>query len=59
MLPVLCGYFNKIITSLLSKEKNKLLEYLLLKKDGKIFDGLIKHISHHSLGLTLIQLLQV
>jgi hypothetical protein len=38
------------MTSLLTKEKQKLLEYLLIKKDGAIFDGLIKHITHHSLA---------
>lgn len=59
MLPVLCGYFNKIMTSLLTKEKQKLLEYLLIKKDGAIFDGLIKHIAHHSLALILIDLLNI
>lgn len=59
MLPVLCGYFNKIMTSLLTKEKQKLLEYLLIKKDGAIFDGLIKHIAHHSLALILIELLNI
>jgi len=57
MLPVLCGYFNRIITSLLTKEKQKLLEYFLLKRDGAIFDGLMKHITHHSLALLLIELL--
>jgi hypothetical protein len=36
-----------------------LLEYLLLKKEGKIFDGLLKHMSHHSLALLTIELLQV
>jgi len=57
MLPVLCGYFNKIINSLLIKEKQKLLEYLLIKKEGQIFDGLIKHITHHSLAILMIELL--
>ena len=50
MLSVLAGYFNKIISSVLAKENNKLLEYLLLKRDGLIFDGLMRHISHHSLA---------
>lgn len=59
MLPVLCGYFNKIMTALLTKEKQKLLEYLLIKKDGAIFDGLLKHITHHSLALILIDLLNI
>jgi len=47
------------MTSLLTKEKQKLLEYLLIKKDGAIFDGLIKHIAHHSLALILIDLLNI
>ena len=59
MLPVLCGYFNKIFVSLLGKEKQTTLEYLLLKRDGVILDGLLKHIRHHSLALLLIELLQI
>ena len=30
MLPVLCGYFNKIIQALLTKEKPKILDYLFI-----------------------------
>ena len=59
MLPVLCGYFNKILQSLLTKEKQQTLEYLLIKREGAIFDGLLKHIRHHSLALLLIELLQI
>ena len=59
MLPVLCGYFNKIVNSLLSKEKQQTLEYLLIKREGVVFDGLLKHIRHHSLALLLIELLQI
>lgn len=59
MLPVLCGYFNKIIGFLLSKDKQRMCEYLLLKTDGAIFDGLMKHMSHHSLALLTIELLQI
>ena len=36
-----------------------MLEYLLLKRDGTLFDGLMKHITHHSLALLLIELLQI
>ena len=57
MLPVLCGYFNKIFVALLGKEKQTTLEYLLLKREGVIFDGLLKHIRHHSLAILLIELL--
>jgi hypothetical protein len=59
MLPVLCGYFNRIIGSLLTKEKQKTLEYLFLKRNGAIFDALMKHINNHSLALLLIELLQI
>jgi hypothetical protein len=59
MLPVLCGYFNKIIGFLLSKDKQRMCEYLLLKTEGAIFDGLMKHMSHHSLALLTIELLQI
>ena len=30
MLSVLCGYFQKIVSSILNKENSKLLDYLLL-----------------------------
>jgi hypothetical protein len=59
MLSVLCGYFQKIVSSILNKENSKLLEYLLLRRDGIIFDGLMRHISHHSLAQLVIELLQV
>ena len=57
MLPVLCGYFNKIVQDLLRKEKDKVLEYLLIKQEGAIFDGLMKHIDHHSLATLLVELM--
>lgn len=59
MLPVLCGYFNKIVGSLLTKERQKFLEFILLQRNGELFDGLMKHISHHSLALLLVELLQI
>ena len=59
MLPVLCGYFNKIVCSLVTKEKQRVLEYLLLKKDGAIFDAIGGRIEHHSLALLLTELLQI
>ena len=30
-LPILCGYFNKIMQQLLIKQKNNILEYLLVE----------------------------
>lgn len=59
LLPVLCGYFNKIIGFLMTKEKAKMCEYLLIKTEGAIFDGLMRHMSHHSLALLTIELLQI
>jgi hypothetical protein len=59
MLPVLCGYFNKVLGNLLTKEKGKLLEYLLVQRQGAIFDGLMQHMQHHSLALLMIELLQI
>lgn len=50
MLSVLAGYFCKIISSLMSKEQNKFLEYILLKRDGAIFNGLMQHMTHHSMA---------
>jgi hypothetical protein len=32
------------------KQKTALLEYLLLERNGKIFNGLLRHIEHHSIG---------
>lgn len=58
-LPILCGYFLKIMDQLLNKQKQRLLEYLLLEQKGKIFDGLVKHLQHHSLALLLIKLIEV
>ena len=57
MLPVLCGYFNKIMGFLLTKEKQMLCEYLLLHRQGQIFDKIMKHIQHHSIGQFLIELM--
>jgi hypothetical protein len=59
MLSVLCGYFNKILVFILTKENSKFLEYLLLRRNGVIFDGLMSHIEHHSLAQLVIELLQV
>ena len=59
MLPVLCGYFNKILVSLVGKERHRVLAYLLLSKNGGILDALAGNINHHSLALLLIELLQI
>ena len=32
---------------------------MLILRQGNIFDGLLKHIRHHSLAILLIELLQV
>jgi hypothetical protein len=32
---------------------------LLLERKGKIFDGLLRHIEHHSIALLLISLLEI
>ena len=42
--PILCGYFNKIVQSLLGKVKVKLLTYVLVKRKGDIFDKLMQHL---------------
>ena len=59
LLPILCGYFLKIMQQMLAKQKNLLLEYLLLERKGKIFDGLLRHIEHHSIALLIISLLEI
>lgn len=35
------------------------LEYLLIQKKGRIFDGLLRHVEHHSVALLLISLLDI
>lgn len=59
LLPILCGYFNKIVQSLINKHKAVTLEYLLLRREGKIFDMLLNHMQNHSLAILLIELLQL
>jgi len=58
ILPILTGYFNKIVQSLLAKMKNLTLEYLLIVKKGSIFEVLLKHMHHYSLAVLLIELLE-
>ena len=57
-LPILCGYFLKVMEQMLDKQKLQTLEYLLLHQDGKIFNGLLRHIDHHSLATLLIKLIE-
>ena len=59
LLPILCGYFNKILQSFLNKHKQLTLEYLLIKRKGRIFDLLMNHMYNHSNAILLIELLQV
>jgi hypothetical protein len=59
LLPILCGYFHKVMGQLLLKQKTLFLEYLLLERKGHIFHGLLNHIEHHSIALLLITLLEV
>ena len=56
-LPILCGYFNKIVQSLLTKQKQTTLEYLLVKRQGDIFDLLMNFAQYHSLAILVIELL--
>ena len=57
-LPILCGYFLKVMEQLLDKQKQMTLEYLLLHQEGKIFSGLLRHLGHHSLATLLIKLIE-
>ena len=41
-LPILTGYFLKVMEQLLDKQKLPTLEYLLLHQEGKIFSGLLR-----------------
>lgn len=59
LLPILCGYFNKVVTSLLSKIKQKMLIYLLVERKGFVFDMLMRHLEHHSLAQLMIELMQL
>lgn len=57
-LPILCGYFLKVMEQLLDKQKQMTLEYLLIQQEGKIFTGLLHHLDHHSLATLLIKLIE-
>lgn len=57
-LPILCGYFLKVMEQLLDKQKQATLEYLLIHQEGKIFNGLLRHLDHHSLATLLIKLIE-
>ena len=59
LLPILCGYFNKIVTALLSKIKQKMLVYLLVERNGDVFNKLLNHLEHHSLAQLMIELMQL
>ncbi len=55
--PITCGYFNKIVVSLLGKIKRKMLFYLLIRRRGDVYLKLIDLLEHHSLCSLLIELL--
>ena len=57
VLPILCGYFLKVILALLNKSKLKFLQYILVQKEGIIFDKLLNHLQHHSLAQLMIELM--
>ena len=57
-LPILTGYFLKIMEQLLDKQKQSTLEYLLIHQEGRIFNGLLQHLDHHSLATLLIKLIE-
>jgi hypothetical protein len=48
--PILCGYFNKIVQALLGKIKQKMLHYILIHRQGDIFNKLLKNLQYHSLS---------
>lgn len=48
--PIQCGYFYKIVQSLLIKMKQKMIEYLLYKREGDVFEKLLGKLHHHSLA---------
>lgn len=57
-LPILTGYFLKVMDQLLEKQKMMTLEYLLIHQEGKIFSGLLRHLDHHSVATVLIKLIE-
>lgn len=57
-LPILCGYFLKVMEQLLEKQKIMTLEYLLIHQEGKIFSALLRHVDQHSLATLLIKLIE-
>lgn len=59
LFPILCGYFTKVVLSLLQKQKSKLLHYILIHKEGEIYNKLLNHLHHHSIAQLMVELIQV
>ena len=59
LLEVLCGYFFKIIKSLLDKQRRLMLEHLLNTRNGDIFEALRRHMNYHSIATLLQELFQI
>lgn len=57
--PILAGYFTKVVTTFMGKIKTKMLQYILLKREGDVYNRLLAVLQHHSLAQLLIELLQV
>jgi len=54
--PILCGYFSRVLGVLLRRQKVNMLEYLLLEREGLIFDNLLKNNSLSTLLLDMLSL---
>ena len=48
--PILAGYFNKVVQAFLAKIKTKMLQYILLKREGDVYNRLLAVLQHHSLA---------
>jgi len=47
---ILCGYVNKVVQSLLNRYKMKLMYYVLIHREGQLFNKLLNHLEQHSLA---------
>jgi cobalamin biosynthesis protein CobT len=59
LYPILCGYFNKIVMSMLQKIRKRVLAYILVRREGEVFNLLLNNLEHHSLAQLMVELLQV
>lgn len=56
---ILCGYFKKIMVQIIAMKKDLLFEYVIYKREGKLFKLLTKHLNDYSISVVLVEMLTV